>query len=405
MANIQYSETTTKKTVLNRFSTDSETVENRFTPKAPPPLGNITSYFANQQQQGIPKTEQELLKLKYAYKKAKIERKKKIGKLVDRVSYCGTRCICKDANMIQAVEGEKGGIYYQGMQRCGSVWFCPDCMYKLMKARAEELYKQLQIYKKKDKTVLFLTFTLQHSKADRLADLHNHLLSAFQFANSHRKWKEAKKKVPVEYLRALEVLNGSNGWHPHLHCLFVGDAEITETIQIFVDLYKQELSKRGLLVNNHTVTVDKWNGTLETMTDYLFKGMIEKEITGGNLTKSGKGQNFFELVDDDNKPAIAEYIKVMKGKRQYHKSKHFFDDVVVQTEEEILKDDVAAKALFVIPIEVYADIHKKGIALHLLNEYAYGGKERAIKLLDLYDCDSGFFDEYQDYIKNGIKTG
>lgn len=365
-------------------------------PSKNPALGNITSYFANQSQQRVPPTEAELLKLKYAYKKAKIERKRKIGKLVDRVSYCGVRCICKDATEINAVKGEKGGIYYQGMQRCGSVWFCPDCMYKLMKTRAEELYDQLQVYKKKDKVVLFATFTLQHKKGDRLADLHAKLLSAYQFANSHRTWIDAKKKVPVEYLRALEVLYGSNGWHPHLHCLFVGDAEMINTIQIFVNLYKQRLSKLGLVVNDHTVTIDKWNGSLDTMTDYLFKGMIEKEITGGNLTKSGKGQNFFELVDNGDTQAVSEYIKVMKGKRQYHHSKNFFDDIEVKTEEEILKDDKVEDTLFTIPVAVYADICKKGIALHLLNEYDYGGKPRAIKLLELYDCDTGFLEMAMD---------
>ena len=357
-----------------------------------PALGNITSYFANQSQQRVQLTEEELVKLKYGYKKAKIEQKKKIGKKVPRVSYCGTRCICKDAIEINAVRGEKGGIYYQGMQRCGSVWFCPDCMYKLMKTRATELYDQLQVYKKKDKVVLFATFTLQHKKGDRLADLHAKLLSAYQFANSHRTWIDAKKKVPVEYLRALEVLYGSNGWHPHLHCLFVGDQEMTETIKIFVNLYKQRLSKLGLVVNDHTVTVDKWNGTLDTMTDYLFKGMIEKEITGGNLTKSGKGKNFFELIDDNNDSATSEYIKVMKGKRQYHHSKNFFDDVETKTEEEILKDDKVEDTLFTIPADVYADICKKGIALHLLNEYDYGGRTRAIKLLELYDCDTVFLE-------------
>lgn len=388
--NIQNSPLNVKQTQNKRIITVSYAHNNRLNTASTPPLGNITSYFATQQNQASPKTEKELAQLKYDYKKTKIERKRKIGKLVERVSYCGTRCINKGAQYINAVQGEKGGIYYQNMQRCGSVWFCPDCMYKLMKTRADELYNQLKVYKEKGKTVLFTTFTLQHNKSDRLADLHKHLLSAFQFANSHRKWVVAKKTIPVEYLRALEVLNGSNGWHPHLHCLFIGDSGITETIKIFINLYKQELSRLGLLVNDHTVTVDKWNGTLDTMTDYLFKGMIEKEITGGNLTKSGKGKNFFELVDSAETLAVSEYIQVMKGKRQYHHSKAFFDDIEVKTEAEILKDDKVEKVLFTIPVKVYADINKKGIALHFLNEYEYGGYKRALKLLELYDCDADF---------------
>jgi len=357
------------------------------------PLGNITNFSVNQRQQRVPLTEKESLKLKYDYKKAKIEQKKKIGKLVARVSYCGTRCICKDAIEIDAVKGEKGGIYYRGMQRCGLGWLCPDCTYKLMKTRAEEVYQQLKIYKEKGKLVLFGTFTIQHNKGERLVDVYEKLKDAYNYANSSNKWKEAKKKCPVEYLRALEVLYGSNGWHPHFHSLFVGDHEMINTIQVFISQFSKRLKdKYGLLVNSHTVTMKAWNGEIDTMTDYMFKGMIEKEITGGHL-KTGKGKTFFQMIDEGvETKAIKEYITGTKGKQQYRPSENFFDDVEVKTDEEILQDDKVADTLFSIPVKVYADIHRKGIALHLLNEYDHGGKDRAIKLLELYDCDTGFLE-------------
>ena len=356
------------------------------------PLGNITSYSPQPEYQKVKLSESDVLNLKHDYKKENIQRKKKIGRKVSRVGYCGIRPIRSDAKFIDAVQGGTGGIYYRGMQRCGSVWLCPDCMYKLMKARAIDLYNQLNAYKEAGKAILFLTFTLQHHKGDPLQDLHNKLLQAFNFANKHKSWIKVKKLVPVEYLRTLEVLFGVNGWHPHLHCVFIGDPEIVNTINIFVDLFKKELSKQGLLVNDHTVTMDRWNGKLDDMKDYLFKGMIEQELTSGSLKKSGKGKTFFELIDEGNDPAVDEYIKVMKGKRQYHHSRGFFKDIRVRSDEEIIKDDRIEKVLFTIPIEIYHDIIKKGIALHLLNEYQYKGKDQAIKLLELYDCDAGFMD-------------
>lgn len=366
-------------------------INSRF--KKPPPLGNVTSYSANPINKGIQLTDAELSKLKYDFKKHNIELKKKIGKKIARVSYCGTRQIHKHSQFIEAVQGEQGGVYYKGMQRCGSVWFCPDCMYKLMKARSGELYSQLKAYKNQGKIILFTTFTLQHKHGDPLETLHKYLLQAFNFANSHRSWIEAKKLVPVEFLRTLEVLYGSNGWHPHLHCVFVGNSELVSTINIFVNLYKQELLKLGLIVNEHTVTIEKWNGKLEDMKDYLFKGMLEKELTGGGLKKSGHGKTFFELIDEGtDQKAIDEYIKVMKGKRQYHHSKNFFKDVRVKTDAEIITDDKIDKVLFVIPVSIYSDLHRKGIAIHLLNEYVYGGLSRAVKLLELYDVDTGFIE-------------
>lgn len=367
------------------------------------PLGNITSYSANSTTKGLQKpiqkkeqlTENQIVKLKYDFKKQNIQLKKKIGLNVKRVSYCGVRCISKKVIDIQAVQGEKGSVFYANVQRCGCVWFCPDCLYKLMKVRAEELYKQLKAYKEDKKTVLFLTFTLQHKTNDKLTDLHKTLLAAFNFANSHGSWVKAKKLVPVSYLRTLEVLNGSNGWHPHLHSVFVGSEKIEGIINIFINLYKQELKRQGLTVNKHTVIIDKWNGKIGSMTDYIFKGMLEQELTGGSLKKTGKGKTFFELMKESKTVKTVEtdeYIEVMKGKRQYHSSRQFFKDVRVKSDAEILKDDKIAAIHFRVPMLIYSDIHRKGIALHLLNEYNYGGKTRAVKLLELYDCDTSFFD-------------
>ena len=320
-------------------------------PPIAPVLGNITKIYAKPDTQRVTKVvldEAELKKLRYEYKKANKHRKSKIGIHVPRVSWCGTRCIHKDATVIEAVQGEKGGIYYRAMQRCGLVWFCPDCMYKLMRSRAEELYSQLMKYRAKGKTVLFATFTLQHHAGEKLSDLLEILKDAFTYANTHRRWKDAKKKLPVDFLRALEVLYGIetefkkfNGWHPHYHCVFVGDAEIVEALKIFQSLYERRLSEMGKLVNENTVVIKKWNGDIDEMADYMCKGMLEQEMTGGNMKKSGSGKNFFQLIDEKNEPAIKEYVAAMKGKHQYHPSKGFFKDVRVKTDMEIIQDDKA----------------------------------------------------------------
>lgn len=364
------------------------------TPLSESSLGNITTYSANCNSQGFQKqekTEAEVFALKHSFKKNKIELKKAIGKKVSRVSYCGIRSIGKQQpKHIIAVRGEKGGIFYRGMQRCGLVHFCPDCMYKIMKARAEELYKQLKAYRKKEKTTLFITFTIQHNASNRLADLYKTLQDAFNFANSSGSWKKEKQRLSIEYLKTAEVLLGDNGWHPHLHTVFVGDKDIVSGIEIFIDLYKKRLSKLGLVVNEHTVVVEKWNGQLDEMTEYMFKGKLEEELTSGGLKKTGKGKTFFELIEDKNDKAIDEYIKAIKGTHQYYMSRNFNQDIKAKTDEQIIKEDRVESVLFAIPIEAYNDIRAKGIALHLLNEYQYGGKERAVKLLELYDCETDF---------------
>jgi len=358
-----------------------------------PPLGNIASYSPPKRKKKSELTEKELNTLKYSIRKENYKVKEMSGKLVPRVSYCGQRTINKNSTFVNAVKGEKGSIYYENMQRCGSVWFCPICMFKLMKGRSEDLYEQLQSYKKKNKLILFVTFTIQHKKSDRLEYLHETLLGAFNFANKHGSWIKEKKKIPIEYLRTLEVLYGRNGWHPHLHSVFIGDEEIINSINVFINLYKKYLKSKNLVINEHTVVVDKWNGKLDDMTDYIFKGMMEKELHGGNLTKSGKGLNYFELLKNKYDVQAKEYVEVMKGKRQFHKSKNFFCDIVEKTEAEILTDDKVAEILFTIPVPTFADMIKKKIALHFLNEWQYGGNERAIRLMELYDCDYSFMQQ------------
>jgi len=351
-------------------------------------LGNIASYCA--------KTEIQLVtvpEIKYNYKSINIDRKQQIGKYYSRILNCGTKPIKKDITLIEMVKGEFGGVYYHNMQRCGSVWFCPDCMYKLMKARAEELYKQLMIYKNRNQVILFITFTLQHNINSKLSNLLDILHSAFKHANTHRDWQTIKKTIPIEYLRVLEILFGVNGWHNHYHTVFVGGEDIMKAINVFITLYKQYLQNKGLLINEHTVVVERWNGKLEDMKDYMFKGMLEQELTGGGLKKHNKGKTFFELIDNADKydKQIKEYVNVMKGKRQYHHSKGFFT-IRVKTDTEILKEDKAIETIYKIPILIYKDIFKKGIALYLLNEYNFKGTPGVIKLLELYDCDTSFIE-------------
>lgn len=346
-------------------------------------LGNITSYFATPAN-----SEFQPDQLKHDYKEKNILRKHKVGEHVKRVKYCGIAPIQKGQH-VEAVQGEKGGVYYRNMQRCGSVWFCPDCMYKLMKERSSELQKQLIAYKEKGKKIIFSTLTLQHNFADSLESLHHKLLQSYQFANSHRTYTTIKGET--EYLRVMEVLHGANGWHIHLHTVFVGNSDVQKAVDVFEGLYKRKLLKFGLLVNGHTTKNEEWNGKVEDMNNYLFKGMLEKEMLGGGISKDGAGKTFMQLIDEnENSPQIIEFIKVMKGKRQFRASKNFFADVREKTDEEILRDDKIDKVLFRVPAPVFVDMKNKGIAERLLNTYRYLGKQKAVELLELYDIETDF---------------
>ena len=357
------------------------------------PLGNYTSYSA------IPSSvelqEKEILELRFKSKKKSILLKKAIGKLNKRVGGCGIhRIIHTNTSPVLVIKGEKGGHYYSSMQRCGLIWLCPDCNYKITKARADELYLQLKADRERGETVLFITFTLQHKYTDKLDKLLEILHDAFNYANTHRQWKEIKEGI--EFLRTLEVTRGSNGFHPHYHCLFVGGTDIINKIKILVGLFESRLREIGLETNEHTTTTRLWNGDIDDMKDYMFKGLLEQELTSGGLKKGKKdSKTFFELVMDESTPAdvIREYMTAIKGKRQYHHSKGFFKDTRVKTDIEILHDDKALEIVCMIPFKTFKEMRQKGIAREFLPEIAYHGRAGARDLLTLYDIDDSFLDD------------
>ena len=357
-------------------------------------LGNMTSYSDTLDKPVI--QEININEIKLYSKIDSIKVKKVIGKYNRRVKKCGwVRINRNDTSQILVIKGEKGTYWYNAMQRCGLIWLCPDCNYKIMKARANELYEQLKIEKDRGNSVLFVTFTLQHNSSDKLDKLLELLQGTFNKANTnYRAWLRIKKDI--EYLRTLEITHGNNGFHPHYHCLFVGGTALLENINILTDAYKSELNKLGLTTNEYTTTIELWNGNIDDMKDYLFKGLLERELTSGGLKKGKKNsKTFFELVADPNTPSavIQEYVTATKGKKMYHSSKGFFKDVRVQADEEILHDDKAKEIVCMIPYATYMEMSQKDMALEFLAEISYHGITGARDLLILYDIDDSFMED------------
>jgi hypothetical protein len=65
-----------------------------------------------------------------------------------------------------------------------------------------------------------LTLTLRHTAACRLSDLFGVLGKAWGRLTSGREWA-AVKRQGVEYIRGYDITHGGNGWHPHIHAVFL----------------------------------------------------------------------------------------------------------------------------------------------------------------------------------------
>jgi len=127
--------------------------------------------------------------------------------------------------------------FYGGLQTCGQIWKCPVCAAKITERR-RKLWehalnsKVITTTQYEDGAVAKLishgwslamaTFTLEHHFGEELQSVIGRLERAYQLMWSG-KWAVKFKASGsiVGTVRAMEVTHGMNGWHPHIHCLFI----------------------------------------------------------------------------------------------------------------------------------------------------------------------------------------
>ena len=70
------------------------------------------------------------------------------------------------------------------------------------------------------------TFTIQHKSTERLIDVIERLERAYSLMWSGR-WAVEFKRLGniIGTIRAMELTYGANGWHPHIHCLFISTSD------------------------------------------------------------------------------------------------------------------------------------------------------------------------------------
>jgi len=150
-----------------------------------------------------------------------------------------------------------GYAYYGGLQTCGQIWKCPVCAARITERRralwVQALSgKEIATTEIEDSIIVkhishgfqlaMATFTIQHEKSDRLIDTLQRLERAYQLLWSGRWAVEFKTEYQViGTVRAMELTYGENGWHPHIHCMFVtvGDGMRYSVLEL-----RGKLSKR-----------------------------------------------------------------------------------------------------------------------------------------------------------------
>ena len=216
--------------------------------------------------------------------------------------------------------------HYVGLRRCSSVWWCPLCAAKISERRRSELVAAVAVAKSMGWQVLLMTLTIPHGLGDDLKAILKQMRKAWGKIINDRAGRELQALLGIEgIIRAFEVTDGDNGFHPHFHALVF--AQPTFTAQSFqagyLPLWQDACVKvglprpsdeRGLKVDDG-VKADK----------YVTKWGLEEEMTKAH-TKTSKSKNGMtpwdmlrDVLKNDSERSRARfyiYATAFKGERQ-----------------------------------------------------------------------------------------
>ncbi len=137
-----------------------------------------------------------------------------------RIQVC-MRHLRADRKLVQVKRSDQSGkTYYSGLMACGSVWCCPVCAPKIQAVRALEVRAAIDNWTAQGGSVVLLTQTVRHDRRDNLDTLLGQFTDASQRFKRGSPYKRSCKRLGIAgSIRALEVTDGANGWHPHAHTI------------------------------------------------------------------------------------------------------------------------------------------------------------------------------------------
>ncbi|MDT7531315.1 hypothetical protein OVY29_21900 [Sphingopyxis sp. SE2] len=138
-------------------------------------------------------------------------------------------CACtqshhRNASSVTALQRASGAKTWAGIMTCGSVWLCATCAQKIEKVRGDEVCRLIETARARGMIVVMMTHTFPHKIADSCKDSMDGLSEALRKMRQRGGYQRFRKSLGfVGLVRSTEVTYGFNGWHPHVHELWVLD--------------------------------------------------------------------------------------------------------------------------------------------------------------------------------------
>jgi hypothetical protein len=125
------------------------------------------------------------------------------------------------AGAVGVVIDDTGHAKFRGLMRCGSVHECPCCCAVIKAGRADEVVHIVEHHGRSRAALVSLT--IRHDLGDDLKFTRDAVATiAYRALTRGAAWKRFVMAVGLEgYIRAVEITYGPNGWHPHIHAVFL----------------------------------------------------------------------------------------------------------------------------------------------------------------------------------------
>lgn len=225
--------------------------------------------------------------------------------------------------------GQEGRTAWTGIEHCNSIWCCPLCSARIREGRRSEIQEGFETSKKLGWKAWFVTFTVPHSIETPLATSLKALRSAYAKMRRYSSLKQFWGSVEG-VIKSTEVQVGSNGFHPHLHCIFFTSNDSLDEASL-KSAWAKAVVKEGLAKPNESVGVVVKEATTAGISNYLSKvqeNKVSLEMTRSDLKRgrvNGKAEwhcSPFDLLDTSVSLPISlgqrqklwvEFFKATKG--------------------------------------------------------------------------------------------
>lgn len=212
--------------------------------------------------------------------------------------------------------GQEGRTAWTGVEHCNSLWACPICSARIREGRRSEIQDGFTQAKSLGWKAWFVTFTVPHTIKTPLAKSLKALRSAYARMRNYSSLKQFWGSVEG-VIKSTEVQVGSNGFHPHFHCVFFSTGSIDE--EKLKAAWAKAVVKEGLAKPSEAVGVVVKEATSAGISNYLAKvqeNKVSLEMARADL-KRGKVSNEtewhcspFDLLD------LSVSLPISLGQRQ-----------------------------------------------------------------------------------------